>query len=317
MTLPSILSKVTTHCIGRYLVDIPDVFVLSPGSGGQFYFGLDKGFRTVDFSVPVTKGGQQTLDAIVEGRVKDLVSTYHFRSVSHNKLLEQRRLSDGSQLLRAYDDSRSIATFTSELYSHQGPATLLLSREVYTHENGNSIESSLINIASGSSYIGIESNAVPGACLGPVVINGGQDAEILNPLFQSTQYPDVRIRIDMNSVVAESDGGLFARVNAKADLVSKLVFHSDTLRKDKMTIGGRPAEEILETGKDHDKIMRSFTAETVLSGPSTFAKPLISVDMTMGGQVNDEYRDASLSNSEALVLWDSIVKSIRLRPGAL
>jgi hypothetical protein len=232
-------------------------------------------------------------------------------------LAGNRRLDNGSRLLRVYEDSRSTATFKSELYGSQGPATALFSRTVYSHESGDAIDASLVKIADASTYVAPGASPGRGACLGPIKVDAAQDAEILHPSFQSAQYPDIVISIDMNSIVAKSDGGLFARVDAKADLVSKFVFHSSTLRKDRMTIGGRPAEEILETGKDHDKAVRSFTAETVLSAPSTFAQPLIAIDMTMGGQVKDEYRDASLSDDQALALWDAIVKSIRLRPGAL
>ena len=317
MTLPADLQKVTTRCIGRYLVDIPDVFIPTAATYAQFYYGLGQNFRTVDFSVPVASGGQSALDAWVAKRVGDLRSTYHFESASKNMLAADRHLDDGSRLIRAYKDSRSSDILKSELYSRQGPATALFSRPVYPHENGDEIDASLIKIASKSSYMAPGATAGRGACLGQVTVDAGQDAEIFHPSFQSVQYPDVIISIDMNSVVAESDGGLFARVNAKSDLLAKLLYRSDVLRKDKMTIGGRPAEEILEAGKDHDKIVRSFTAETVLSSPSTFAQPLISIDMVMGGQVKNDYRDASLTEAQALALWDAIVKSIRIRPGSL
>jgi hypothetical protein len=317
MTLPPDLAKATTVCIGRYLVDIPNAFAPTSATYAQFYYGLDNNFRTVDFSILSSSGDQAVLDAIVEKRVGELTSTYHFSSASKNMLAANRRIENGNRLLRVYEDSRSTATFKSELYSRQGPATVLFSRTVYSHESGDAVDASLIKMAGASSYVPQGALAGRGACLGAVKVDAAQDAEILHPSFESAQYPDIVISIDMNSIVAKSDGGLFARVDAKADLVSKFVFHSDTLRKDKMTIAGRAAEEILEAGKDHDKIVRSFTAETLLLAPSTFAQPLISIDMTMGGQVKDTYRDASLSEAQSLALWDSIVKSIRIRPGSL
>ena len=70
-------------------------------------------------------------------------------------------------------------------------------------------------------------------------------------------------------------------------------------------------------GKDHDRIVRGFNAETLLAKPATFSTPSLAIEMRMGGQVGYEYRDASLSQEAALALWDAIVKSIRLRPGAV
>ena len=317
MTLPQDLASTTPVCIGRFLVDLPAVFEPTASTYAQFYYGLDKNFRTVNLSVPASSGEQLAFDTLVDGRVNELTSSFHSTSASKNMLAAQRRLDDGSRLLRAYVSGDSTTTFKSELYSRKGPATALFARAVYSQENGDSIESSLAKIAQSSHYAAPGQARGRGTCLGPLLVDAGQDAEILHPSFQSTRYPDIVISIDMNSIVAKSDGGLFARVDAKADLVSKFVFHSHTLRKDKMTIAGRAAEEILETGKDHDKIVRSFTAETLLLAPSTFAQPLISIDMTMGGQVKDTYRDASLSEAQSLALWDSIVKSIRIRPGSL
>ena len=317
MTLPPDLEKVTTVCIGRYLVDLPEVFVPTAATYAQLYYGLDKNFRTVDVSAPALAGDQAAFDTVVARRVQDLTSSFHSSSASKNMLAANRRLDDGSRLLRAYTSGDSTSTFKAELYTRKGPATALFAREVYEHENGDAVEASLIKIAQATSPIARGNPPGRGTCIGPLLVDAGQDAEILHPSFHGSQYPDVSISIDMNSVVAKSDGGLFARVDAKAGMVARFVLRSDTLRKDRMSIGGRPAEEILETGKDREKVVRSFTAETVLSAPSTLAQPLIAIDMTMGGQVNDDYRDASLSDAQALLLWDAIVKSIRPRPGAL
>ena len=317
MTLPSDLEKTTTVCIGRYLVDLPEVFVPTEASYAQLYYGLDKNFRTVDVSAPALVGEQAAFDAVVARRVQDLTSSFHSSSASKNMLAADRRLDDGSRLLRAYASGDSTSTFKSELYTRKGAATALFARTVYEHENGDSVEARLVKIAQATSPIVRATPPGRGTCVGPLLVDASQDAEILHPSFHSPQYPDVSIAVDMNSAIAKGDGGLFARVRAKADMVAQLAGQSHTLRRDNTSIAGRPAEELLEAGKDHGKIVRGFNAETVLSAPSTIALPQIAIDMTMGGQVGDDYRDASLSDAQALLLWDAIVKSIRPRPGAL
>ncbi len=54
MPLPDSLAKVTTICSGRYLVDIPEAFTPTAATYAQFYYGLDKNFRTVDLSIPAS-----------------------------------------------------------------------------------------------------------------------------------------------------------------------------------------------------------------------------------------------------------------------
>jgi len=79
----------------------------------------------------------------------------------------------------------------------------------------------------------------------------------------------------------------------------------------------RPGGELLIQGEDHGHVVRGFNAESLLMKPATFSTPLFAIDMSMGGQVGPEYRDPSLSEPAALAIWDAIVKSIRLRPGAV
>jgi len=61
-----------------------------------------------------------------------------------------------------------------------------------------------------------------------------------------------------------------------------------------------------------------LTAEALLRKPATFIEPSFAISMTMGGQLlSGEYVDASLSEQEAVAMWDAIIKSIRVRPGAV
>lgn len=61
-----------------------------------------------------------------------------------------------------------------------------------------------------------------------------------------------------------------------------------------------------------------FNAEALLLKAATLAEPSFSIGMTMGGQLaSGEYVDASMSQRYAVAMWDLIVKSIQVRPGAI
>jgi hypothetical protein len=82
-------------------------------------------------------------------------------------------------------------------------------------------------------------------------------------------------------------------------------------------LAGRPAEELVDAGQERGKTVRVFDAETLLTKPSSFAEPQIHVDMRMGGQIpGGEYIDPSFSEAEGLKIWDTVISSIRRRPGA-
>ena len=212
--------------------------------------------------------------------------------------------------------------FLSEVYVNHGAIVSVTSASSYKAETPEQVEARIFQVAQRTRASSLSGPVKRGACLGPLVIDAGQDGEVFTLSFTSLTVKDLTVSIDMNSVVAESDGGLLTRRAANGSALASLNFRSTVLRKGALTIGGRPAEELLESGKDHDKRVLGFYGETLLKTPSRFDAPQIAIEMKMGGQVSGpdsghDYVDASLNDKDALALWDAVVRSIRLRPGAV
>ena len=307
-----------THCVGRYLIDLPADFEQMLASDVELTYGLDKNFRTVNVKVLRAAGPQPSFDSIVTKRASQLAAEYHFEAPSKSMLAFQQRLSDHIALVRSYESPRMLDSYRSEYFVQHGAAVAVFTDRVFTDEPTEPIEAKILKVVERTSFVPSPDKVGRGACLGPLLIDAGQDGERFMLAFRSKSVPDVLIEVDMNSMLAKSDGGLLKRWDSKAGMLNKLDFHSTTLRRGKVAVGGMPGEELLNKGKEQGHVVRSFTAEALQTKPATFATPSLAISMNMGGQLeSSDYVDASWSDDGAMAIWDAIIKSIRLRPGAV
>jgi Tle cognate immunity protein 4 C-terminal domain len=307
-----------THCVGRYLINLPEAFEQTPGSDVEFIYGLDKDFQKINVKVARATNDQPTFNEIVAKRTASLAGSWHRKAPSKSMLAAEQKVREDVVLVRAYRDSSLLNVFQSELYALFGSAVGLFSTRVFSTENPEEREAALLKVVDRSRFVSTPDQAGRGACLGPLVIDAAQDGEIFSVSFRAKAHPDLVLSINMNSLVAESDGGLLKRWDSKSGMLSKLNFKSSVLRRGRVVIAGRPGEELLDKGKEQDKIVREFTAEVLRPSSATFAAPSFAISMSMGGQVaSGDYVDATWSDAQAMAVWDAVIKSIRLRPGAV
>ncbi|MCY7286799.1 MAG: hypothetical protein LH624_00725 [Cryobacterium sp.] len=302
--------------MARFLIDLPDDF--EPAGDVELIYGLTKDYRKVKVEVPRSPEASRGFEATVKARKVELMAAQHSESPSKSMLALERRLDDRTILLRAYNSSLLVNSFKSELYRRLGEIFFLTTVRSYTEDQPDVMEASALAVVDRTVIVSDSGKTGRGTCLGPLLIDAGQDGEWFTVSFKSKRLPDVLIEFNSNSLLAESDGGLLSRRASKQPLLDKIGLRSDILRRGKITIAGRPGEELLERGRQHDKVMRLLTAEALLLKPATFAEPSFSISMTMGGQLKSgEYVDASMAEKDAVAMWDAIVKSIRVRPGAI
>lgn len=307
-----------THCIGRYLIDLPEEYELTAGSELTLYYGLGKNFERVLVALLREKGERPEFKQVLSKVVGKLKSDYHFEAPSKNMFLSFKEIDKRMALVQAYDNPSLLDYLRFRLYVERGESMVRLEGKSYpkTHRTPEYIESQLIRIAQNTRYAPAPEQAGPGTCLGTAVIDAKQDGEVFMLAFKSERYPDAIISIDMSSLPEKGDGGLLQRVAGKAGLLRMLDFSSTTLRKGKRQIAGRAGEELLDTGKEDGKMQRHFVAETLVTEPSSLNRPVIAITFSMGGQKDNrtnETLEPSLSEKESLAWWDAIVDSIRLR----
>jgi hypothetical protein len=300
------------------LVDLPEEYAMTPGSELTLYYGLGKDFERVLAQAPRQRGEQPELDKLVRKASGDFQSQHHFKTPTKNRLALVKELDKNSVLVQAYDDSRSLEYYRFHLYAQRGEAIVRLEGFNYpdTRRTPEYVQSQLFRVAQNTRYSASPEHVGQGTCFGTAVIDAKQDGEVFSLTFKSQKHPDVIVSIDMNSLTESGDGGLLRRVDSKAGLLRMLDFSSSTLRRGKLLIAGRAGEELLDTGKERGKVQRYFVAETLVTEPSNMNRPVIAINMSVGGlqdKKNGAYLDPSLSEKETLAWWAAIISSIRMR----
>jgi hypothetical protein len=312
-------TEMRTICLGRLLVDMPGDFEQTLGGDVELIYGLNKDFRRTKVQLVDATGGATQFNSTVSKQLAELRSVEHSRSSSKNMLAATRNVNSDTVLIRAYDEPGMLDYFKLTVIARKASAVVRFVSSINKGDNAESVEAKLLEVATRTSSSSSTSpGSAKGTCFGPLLIDAGQDGESFTVAFKTPRMPDVSISFDINSLVATSDGGLFKRLDKKSGLLAQGGIGPNSYRRRKVMMGERAAEEVFRTGKERDHVVRQFIAEVVMDKPATFAVPMIAITLSMGGQVGPEdYRDASMSEADATVMWNAILKSIRLRPGAV
>jgi Tle cognate immunity protein 4 C-terminal domain len=151
-----------------------------------------------------------------------------------------------------------------------------------------------------------------------LLIAGEHDYEIVTFNFHNPELDAVSWEI-FSSTLPSTDAGLLNRVDSKAELLKKEGALGDVVRRGQIQMGGTKAEELLEKAKIYNMPSQLFTAESLPPRPA-FPTPTIQLSLETGGLTspNDSAAKPSpWSTEEAVGVWDAVVKSARLRQGAI
>lgn len=121
-----------------------------------------------------------------------------------------------------------------------------------------------------------------------------------------------------------SDDKLLDRVSGLKQALGSLISHTHTLRSRERPLAGMDGQELLLkinlNGTDAYDFMWEFKGVLSPDGePMRVITPHARLELSIGEQkdTNAEYVGSTLSEEEAIELWDAILNSFRLRPGAI
>lgn len=309
-----------TVCLGRYFVDIPAEIRLR--GDVELYFGLDKSFRTVKAEVLRTDGGIAAFDAAVATQLAKLTSSFDADTPSKNMLANQQSLDKDTVLLLEHLEPTMSGYYRVLVISRIGNAVALFESDVFKQDKPEEIESRVLAVARQTRYAADLQHEGKGTCIGPLIIDAGQDGERFSIGARGTTHVDLSLSFSINSLLTETDGGLLKRIDDKAGALAKLGGAISRLRRGNVDIARRRAEELVEEDQEEGKTVRLFVAETVLTHPSTLSEPRLRIEMSLGGQISAHENKSvhvgpSLEKEDSLALWDSLIKSFRIRPGSV
>lgn len=126
-------------------------------------------------------------------------------------------------------------------------------------------------------------------------------------------HPDVSIMLDMTAGIITPKTLLQRDAAASIGDENRSRFH--TFRRGARPWNGEAGEEVLERVHEFNgNYGHSFMWELIHNKTDNVFTPLMSLEMTTGNGRPGTTVDASLTDAEALVLWDKMLSSLRVRP---
>ncbi|MBC7657615.1 MAG: hypothetical protein H7147_10660 [Frankiaceae bacterium] len=126
-------------------------------------------------------------------------------------------------------------------------------------------------------------------------------------------HPDVSIMLDMTAGITTPKTLLQRDAEASVGDENRSRFH--TFRRGPRPFNDQAGEEVLERVHEFNgNYGHSFMWELIHNKTDSVLTPLMSLEMTTGNGQPGTTVDSSLTDAEALVLWDKMLSSLRVRP---
>lgn len=294
----------TTHCFGRFLVQLPSGANLSQTSKVW-------GEEIARF--------QGSAPAKIKARQSELEASIH--------------KTEGSMLVRRIDLDRGSVVFLSWALPH---SKIMLRQDTFliTSDQGGFVHSGDVSpgreeiaIRHGKSLSSNIRSRLPdeiptdsGFCINEGFIAGSDyRSESFSVDVTLPNHPGAHL--DFFAGTGAEENRLLDRVGGflRTEVIGTAA-GLKTLRKRVRDVGPIDAEEYLVAASDKGQRVYSFTWESQGKDRS-LSEPNIGVNLGVLEQSvvseKEPYRPAFKSDEEALELWDAIIASIRLRPGAV
>ncbi|OHV02014.1 hypothetical protein BLA34_06495 [Ralstonia solanacearum] len=298
-----------TFCFGRYLVDLPAEAKVSSSS------------RIVGIEIePVPVERPALLKERVEARERELMASRH--TSGESMLVRRVDQGNGSVSLLSWNSPRRKILMSQESYlvANNAWRAFKYSGEISASRQDRAISLFSLLATNIRSRSDSEIPIGPGFCIDQGFIAGSDyRSEGFQVGITLPQHPNALITIDA-STGAEQDR-LLERVDKFfATAVAAQLSGLKILRKRQRDVGPIEAEEYATAASGNGQRVYAFAWESQGKDKSLSEQNIVAALKVLEQSVITEhtpYRPAFKSDEEALQLWDTIIDSIRLRPGAV
>ncbi|WP_262382916.1 T6SS immunity protein Tli4 family protein [Pseudomonas proteolytica] len=338
-----ITSNMRTWALGRGLIDLPANW--SGGGDVKLFYGLGADHSSVEVRVLGEGVTQARFDAALGERASRIAAVKNDEMDDIPMLVSASGDTPQSAMLQYYMRKTRRQTFVHELHLLVDDAYVMLRAESY---NGNTapVEARLLKLSKEIFKVAPE-NAGAGFALGPIVIRSHHDQEIASFDF-SPPASDVSLSIYINALSPDDEERLHVRTHKDTKIF--LAGDYENLRAGKITLADMQAEESLIGFSDDTHRQILFVSENYRDNPS-LSRPAMSIRLSAGGMsagpidpdepedlvrwtlpqfankgydlplwqqpASPEPVNPSLTDYEAMAVWDAILKSVRIRYGAV
>lgn len=328
-----------THCVGRYLIDVPKIFninttqtvgykrnvvISSLGRMSKEQFGSQMKQLETQYSAKKHRNGWKYLYQSIT--VNNEIQLFH-RLEDDMNLLEYSRAIEGYRFSNGFVISMVTKATDADM---EKPEDGAMSRKVGDDVPQRiALVTQMLNKVQGRVTTDIPKE--PGFCFVGGFLPGkagdGKELEVDEEFragFSSKQWPDLSMRFE-TSTEFQQEETLLQGGNIDKVLTQK---KGKVLRKGRVTLSGVPqTEEFLAEGEtDNSNLVNgkrlrghyfSLESNSKISNPLT---PRVDFVMRTGNSVFDKDEKnsttgPSLTDVQAVALWDAVSKTIRLREG--
>jgi len=290
-----------THAIGRHLVDVP----------GDAKLIESYKFNKVEVEPLPEIKTKARFDLLVSEREREMRAV---KPKTKGSFIERVPHADGSVTLISWDWKEG---FTFETYFRAGTSTLKYVGDVSDDRKQAALDR---RERYAQEWRELRPGEIPegiGFVAGDMILADNRfNRESWSLVIQLAGKPDVSLeissfavgKVDPEQTLRKRAGGIVAGM---LGLGLGLV----RLRNRERPVGPIWAEEILVAGTQNGKRSYGFKWEAPGKADS-LAEPQLNIELEVGESAYKTNAQSFANDEEALALWDAIVDSIRLRPGA-
>ena len=335
---------IQTHCVGRYLIDLPESMGNAKVSNVILYFGLGKNFKQVEIDMPENNSVTPAVfEQFVNSRRMELKTTIQSTAdvplLLHEKLFSNLEKSNGILFRRLSGSS----TIISELHLLIQDKYVILKSESYPPETSyqeerndrfklvdpNAAEKRISDVASALIRIKQNDNTRAGFCMNDVLIDNSivhYDEEKATFHFNPPEFKGLALfdlTIDMMGKYGYESETLHDRMANRTMLANMLgglkgEIRIRNIRRTDRTIEAVSfqewADEVYFLKEKSTQYAFALQNERPKKGFETFNRPAIIVNLESGGtRYENTLSPYSLHQLEPA--WDQWLGSLRLSPG--
>ena len=342
-TVHELTSNMRTWALGRGLIDLPSSW--TGGGDVKLYYGLGADHSSVEVLILGERVTQERFDAALNERSRRISAVKNYKNSDVSMLVSAKFVSPRETLLQYYKQATRRQTFVHESHLLIDDVYVMLRAQSYEGDT-DSVEAQLLKLSKEIFKVTPET-AGAGFALGPVVIRSHHDHEIASFYFRPPAS-DVSLNVYYNAL--SPDDGERLHVRTQKDGKIFLAGDYEQLRMGQITLAGMQAEESLIGFSDDTHRQILFVSENYRDNPSR-ARPGMSIRLSAGGMkgepvdpnepedlvrwtlpqfANKGYElplwqqpaspepvNPSLTDYEAMAVWDAILKSVRIRYGSV
>ena len=291
--------------MGRFLIDVPAGSTLSGGNYKYDFIRIE----------PVKAMTNEEFEKEVGKREADLGSAKN-KKTRQSMLLQSVQSENGARVLASWKSDASAAQIRVAGYRWINGTRYLFEDDV----GGNKQEQGISSMQDALSRLRHRADTDiptdPGFCFaGGFIANTHWQNEEASLSIDIAGHPDAFVSVWIYPLASHKrDKPLLDRMGGMVQFLGNLATSVRVLRKGDRQVGPYPGQEYLATAPGSNG-MRSHAFVWETQGDGTLDTPAIKIELTTGyhdGKGNQQ--KTSLTDQEAMKLWDDLLNSFRLRP---